>query len=118
MAAHIIRDSAGRITNYAAKEAPSNTRLREIIRQAEKSGAKKVGVVADVDQFQAYEDKSARHQLVRDYRNTPSSLLAHFSGKEHPGSMHATAGVLSEVKTASGAERASGLQGFTLNFIY
>lgn len=118
MAAHIIRDSAGRITNYAAKEAPSNTRLREIIRQAEKSGAKKVGLVADVQNFQAYEDKEGHRQLVRDYRNTPSNLLARFSGKEHVGSMHATSGVLSEVQTAAGAEHASGLRGFTLNFIY
>lgn len=118
MAAHIVRDSQGRITSYGAKSAPSNTRLREIVRQAQKSGAKKVGLVADVQDFQAYEDKSGRHQLVRDYRNTPASLLARFSGKEHPGSMHATAGILSEVRTASGAEHASGLKGFTINFIY
>lgn len=118
MAAHIIRDSQGRITSYGAKSAPSNTRLREIIRQAEKSGARKVGVVADVQNFQAYENKEAHRQLVRDYRNTPASLLSHFSGKNHPGSMHATSGILSEVRTASGAEQARGLNGFTINFIY
>lgn len=118
MAAHIIRDSQGRITSYGAKSAPSNTRLREIVRQAQKSGAKKVGLVADVQQFQAYEAKGPQRQLVRDYRNTPSSLLAQFSGKEHPGSMHATSGILSEVRTASGAEQARGLNSFTMNFIY
>lgn len=118
MAAHILRDSQGRITSYGAKSAPSNTRMREIIRQAEKAGAKKAGLVADVQNFQAYEDKKAGRQLVRDYRNTPSSLLARFSGKEHVGSMHATSGILSEVQTASGAQQARGLNGFTINFVY
>lgn len=118
MAGKIIRDSQGRMLSYGSKDAPSYSRMRDLLRQAERSGAKRVGVVADVQDFVAYEDKSGRRQLVRDYRNTPASLLAMFSGREHRGSMHATGGILSEVQQASGAERVFGLQGFTLNFIY
>lgn len=115
MAAKISRDSQGRITSYHATSAPSQTRIRALLREAEKKGARKVGVVADVGQFQAYENKSAARSMVRDYRNTPASLRAAFSG---PGSQHGTAALLGELRNASGAERAADLRGFQFNFVY
>lgn len=112
-----VRDSSGRVLHYHSKEAPSNSRLRDILRQAERSGAKSVGLVADVEAM-TYEDREHAQRTIRDYRNTPASLIGRLSGKEHPGSLHATSGILSELKASSGAESVSGLKGFNLNFIY
>lgn len=116
--ASFVRDSAGRVTSYSWHgNAPSLGRIREVIHQAEKAGAKSAGAVGDVGEFQAYENKEARRQIVRGYRGaqTPQRLLGTLKGQ---GSNPGEYAVLGSLLRASGAEMARDLRGGTINFSY
>lgn len=117
MATTIRRDAQGRITSYKATSAPSQARLRAILREGEKRGARKVGLVGNVREFRGYESKKGWDGLVRDFRNTPAQLAARISTKGE-SSQHATANILKELGHASQAESVGGLKDFQLNFIY
>lgn len=114
---HLLKDVRGRITSYSAKK-PSAKRLHQILRQAEKNGATRTGIVADVGKFQGYEQTQAGQHLIRAFRKgnaaTPGALaerLAQTSG-------NGTAFLLSEIKAATGAEEVADLRNVTINFYY
>lgn len=110
------RDAQGRITSYNFKKAPSLRRFREVVHQAEKSGAKSVGLVSEVGEFQGYEMRQGASRLVRDYQHkTPQSLLASMKGQ---GSNPSDYAILRSLQSATGAEKVAGLKSTTINFSY
>lgn len=116
------RDSQGRVTSvkYDARygaQLPGKARINEIIRQAQRQGATRAGVNADVSSFQGYEMGRGEKRLVRAFRkgDTPAALRGRLSGNRQPSTR---AAVLSELRSSTGAEKISGLQGFQLNFYY
>jgi hypothetical protein len=114
---HLITDAQGRLLHYSAKQ-PSAARLKQLLRQAEKQGASRAGIVADVGRFQGYEQTQAGQHLVRAFRKgtaaTPGALAQRLdqSGQSGPDFL------LSEIKAATGAEEAADLRGVTINFYY
>lgn len=111
-----INDSQGRVIHYQFKRAPSVVRLREILRQAQRQGAKSLGIVGDVGQFQAYEMPQSGHQLVRAYRKTPGGVLEGL--KRYRGSEPADYGILRQIELSTHAEKVADLRGASINFIY
>lgn len=114
---HIIKDAQGRITSYSVKK-PSAKRLQQILRQAEKKGATRTGIVADVGKFQGYEQTQAGQHLIRAFRKgttaTPGALATRLTQANQSG----PAFLLSEIKAATGAEEVADLRGVTINFYY
>lgn len=116
------RDDQGRVTSvkydarYGAK-LPGKARIDTIIRQAQKQGATRAGVNADVQSFQGYEMGRGDKRLVRAYRkgDTPAALRGRLSSSPQPSTR---AAILSELRSSTGAEKISGLQGFQINFYY
>jgi hypothetical protein len=114
---HLLKDAQGRVTSYSAKK-PSAARLKQLLRQADKQGATRAGIVADVGQFQGYEQTQAGQHLVRAFRKgaaaTPGALAQRLDQSGQAG----TDFLLSEIKAATGAEEAADLRGVTINFYY
>lgn len=114
---HLIKDAQGRIIHYSAKK-PSAARLKQILRQADKQGATRAGIVADVGKFQGYEQTQAGQHLIRAFRQgnaaTPGALAQRLDQSGQSG----TDFLLSEIKAATGAEQAADLRLVTLNFYY
>lgn len=117
------RDSQGRVlfyrvdARYGAK-LPSKARIREVIRQAQKQGATRAALVAEVGAFQGYEMHRGEKRIVRAFRkgDTPEALRGRLGGG--PVFQGARGAVLNELRAASGAEQIKDLQGFQINFYY
>lgn len=111
-----IRDSQGRITQYHFKRAPSLRRIREIVHQAERQGAQKVGIVGDVGEFQGYEMLEGAPRQVRAFQGkSPQGLLSSLKGQ---GSNPGDYALLGALKDATGAEQVADLRGASINFYY
>lgn len=118
-----VRGPGGRIEKYSFKTAPSVRRLREVVRQAEKQGAKRAGIIAQVGEFQDYEMPDAEGRTIRDFRDrntaqTPAGLLRHFQGKDIQGSNPSDKAILAELQRATGADKVAGLRTTTITFSY
>ena len=114
---HLLTDAQGRILSYSGKK-PSAARLKQILRRAEKQGATRAGIVADVGKFEGYEQTQVGQHLIRAFRQgnaaTPGALAARLDQSRQSGEDF----LLSEVKAATGAEEVADLRGCTLNFFY
>lgn len=114
---HLIKDAQGRVIHYSAKK-PSAARLKQLLHQAERQGATRVGIVADVGRFQGYEQAQAGQHLIRAFRQgnvaAPGALATRLaqSGQSGPDFL------LTEIKAATGAEEVADLRGVTINFYY
>lgn len=124
MAGQFTRDSSGRVRSYKidaryGAKLPGKARLDTIIRQAKRQGATQVGIAADVDNFQSYEQTRGHRHLVRAYRKgeggTPDAVRARLKANPQPSTR---AAILSELRAATGAESIRGLRGATINFYY
>jgi hypothetical protein len=114
----ILRDGQGRIMSYSSKK-PSAARLKTMLRQAERQGATRAGIIADVGKFQGYEQTQAGQHLIRAFRRkedaaTPGALRDRLEKSSQP----VDAFFLNEIKQATGAEQAEDLRGVTINFYY
>jgi hypothetical protein len=114
----IMRDSRGRIISYSSKK-PSATRLKTILRQAERQGATSTGIVADVGKFQGYEQTQAGQHLVRAFRRkgdaaTPGAVRVRLQQSRQAGDTF----LLEEIKQTTGAEQVEDLRSVTINFYY
>lgn len=114
---HLIKDAQGRPLHYSAKK-PSAARLKHLLRQVERQGATRAGIVADVGKFQGYEQTQAGQHLIRAFRQgnaaTPGALAARLDQSGQSG----TDFLLAEIKAATGAEEVADLRGCTLSFYY
>lgn len=116
MPGSFMRDSAGRVTSYSFKNAPSLKRVRDVVHKAEKAGAKKAGISAQVGEFQGYEMDESESRILRAYNGkTPAGLLATLKGQ---GSNPSDYAILRALQNASGAEKVGDLRGATINFYY
>lgn len=109
------RDEGGRVISYSSKN-PSANRLNTLLRQAEKGGATRVGIVADVGQFQGYEHRAAGQHLVRAFRqgDTPAAMRSRLASSGGSGEQF----LLRDIQNATGAERVADLRGVTINIYY
>src|ERR1051326_5086503 len=114
---HLLTDAQGRIISYSGKK-PSAARLKQLLRRAQKQGATRAGIVADVGKFQGYEQTQAGQHLIRAFRQgnaaTPGALASRLDQSGQSG----TDFLLAEIKAATGAEEVADLRGVTINFYY
>lgn len=111
----IIYGTKGRILSYSTNK-PSAARLKQILRQANKAGATRAGIVADVGKFAGYEDRKASQNVVRAYRkgDTPGDILGRLSASGKSGADF----LLQDIQHSTGAESVEDLRGVTINFYY